>query len=222
MMGETITLTAEDGHELSTYKAAPDGAPKGGIVVIQEIFGINSHIRSDTDKFASAGYLAIAPALFDRVERGVELGYDEAGVAAGRALMGQMSFDNALADIRAAVKEIESAGTTGVVGYCWGGSVAWLTATRLGLPSVGYYGGGIAGLSDEQPQAPVMLHFGETDHAIPLADVDQVRAKHSDVPIHVYEGAGHGFNCDQRGSYHEASAKLALDRTLEFLGTHVG
>jgi carboxymethylenebutenolidase len=221
-MGEMITLTAEDGFELGAYKATPDGTPKGGIVVVQEIFGVNSHIRGDTDKFARAGYLAIAPAVFDRLEKGVELDYDEAGIARGRELMGQMSFDNALMDVRAAAAEIADAGTTGLVGYCWGGSVAWLAATRLGLPSVGYYGGGIVGLADEQPKAPVMLHFGALDQAIPLEGVEQVKAKHPDVPVHIYEGAGHGFNCDARGSYNETAAKQALERTMEFFGSHVG
>ncbi|HUT50088.1 MAG TPA: dienelactone hydrolase family protein [Alphaproteobacteria bacterium] len=221
-MGEMITLTAEDGFTLDAYKAAPEGPPKGGIVVVQEIFGVNSHIRGDTDKFARAGYFAIAPAVFDRLEKGVELGYDEAGVAQGRELMGRMDFDKALMDVRAAADAVAGAGKTGLVGYCWGGSVAWLAATRLGLPSVGYYGGGIPGFADEAPKAPVMLHFGELDAGIPLDGVEKVKAKHPDVPVHIYEGAGHGFNCDQRGSYHEPSAKLALERTLEFFGAHVG
>lgn len=221
-MGEMITLTAEDGFELDAYKAAPEGTPKGGIVVIQEIFGVNSHIRGDTDKFARHGYLAIAPAVFDRLEKNVELGYDEAGIARGRELMGQMDFDTALMDIRAAVDAVAGAGKTGLVGYCWGGSVAWLAATRLGIPSVGYYGGRIPDLADEQPKAPVMLHFGALDAGIPLDGVEKVKAKHPDVPVHIYEDAGHGFNCDARGSYHEPSAKIALERTLEFFGAHVG
>ncbi|MDH3232299.1 MAG: dienelactone hydrolase family protein [Alphaproteobacteria bacterium] len=221
-MGEMNTLTAEDGFTLDAYKAVPEGPPKGGIVVVQEIFGVNSHIRGDTDKFARAGYLAIAPAVFDRLEKGVELDYDDAGVAHGRELMGRMDFDMALMDVRAAADAVANAGKVGLVGYCWGGSVAWLAATRLGIPSVGYYGGRIPGFADEQPKAPVMLHFGALDAGIPLDGVEEVKAKHPDVPVHIYEDAGHGFNCDVRGSYHEASAKLALERTLEFLGTHVG
>jgi len=221
-MGEMITLTAEDGFVLDAYQAAPEGTPKGAIVVVQEIFGVNSHIRGDTDKFAQAGYLAIAPAVFDRLEKGIELDYDEAGVARGRELMGQMDFDTALMDVRAAADAVAGAGKVGLVGYCWGGSVAWLAATRLGLPSVGYYGGGIPGFADEQPKAPVMLHFGALDAGIPLDGVEQVKAKHPDVPVHIYDDAGHGFNCDARGSYHEPSAKIALGRTLEFFGANVG
>jgi carboxymethylenebutenolidase len=221
-MGEMITLTAEDGFTLDAYKATPEGTPKGGIVVIQEIFGVNSHIRGDTDKFARHGYLAIAPAMFDRLEKNVELGYDEEGIAYGRGLMGKMDLDTALLDVRAAADAAAEAGKVGLVGYCWGGSVAWLASTRLGIPSVGYYGGRIGDFVDEQPKAPVLLHFGAEDAAIPLDVVDKVKATHADVPVYVYEGAGHGFNCDARGSYHEASAKIALERTLEFFGANVG
>jgi len=221
-MGETITLTAEDGFTLSAYKATPEGAPKGAIVVIQEIFGVNPHIRGDIDKFARAGYLAIAPAVFDRLETGVELGYDEEGIAYGRGLMGKMDFDTALMDVRAAADAVAGAGKVGLVGYCWGGSVAWLAATRLGIASVGYYGGRIPDYADETPSAPVMLHFGAEDAGIPLDGVEKVKAKHANVPVHIYEGAGHGFNCDARGSYHAPSAKIALGRTLEFFGAHVG
>lgn len=221
-MGEMITLTAEDGFTLDAYKAVPDGAPKCGIVVIQEIFGVNSHIRGDTDKFARAGYLAVAPAMFDRIEKNVDLGYDEEGIAYGRGLMGKMDFDTALMDVRAAADAAADGGKVGLVGYCWGGSVAWLAATRLGIPSVGYYGGRIPDYNDEDPKAPVMLHFGAEDAGIPLDGVETVKAKHPDVPVHIYEGAGHGFNCDARGSYHEPSAKIALERTLEFFGANVG
>jgi len=221
-MGEMITLTAEDGHTLDAYKAVPNGAPKGGIVVIQEIFGVNSHIRSDSDKFARAGYLAIAPAMFDRLEKNVDLGYDEAGIAHGRGLMGKMDFDTALMDVRAAADAAAEGGKVGLVGYCWGGSVAWLTATRLGIPSVGYYGGRIGDYVDEEPKAPVLLHFGALDAQIPQDIVEKVKAKHSDVPVYVYDDAGHGFNCEARGSYHAPSAKIALERTLEFFGANVG
>jgi carboxymethylenebutenolidase len=221
-MGTTIKLTSADGFEIGAYRADPAGTPKGGIVVVQEIFGVNNHIRGDTDKFARHGYAAIAPAFFDRIEPGVELAYDEAGIEAGRGYVGKLDIDKVLADVQAAAKVLEAVGKVGVVGYCWGGTIAWLSATRLGLPSVGYYGGHIAKAVEEKPKAPVMLHFGEADHAIPLDDVEKIKKAHPDVPIHVYPGAGHGFNCNERGSYDAKSAEIALGRTLEFFGTHVG
>ena len=220
-MGETIKLTAEDGHSFDAYVAMPDGTPKGGVVVIQEIFGVNSHMRNDTDKFAAMGYAAIAPAVFDRVEAGVELGYDEDGFTKGRSIVGELGFDGPLMDIKASAAHIAGHGKVGAVGYCWGGSVAWLAATRLGLPSVGYYGGRTAGLIDEKPQAAVMLHFGEHDAAIPMDDVNKIIEAHPDVPVHIFD-AGHGFNCDERGSYDAASCEAALKLTAEFLTDHVG
>lgn len=221
-MGKTITLTSADGAKISAYRADPEGTPKGGIVVIQEIFGVNHHIRGDTDKFARHGYAAIAPAFFDRIEPGIELGYDAAGIEAGRGYMGMLDIDKTLGDVRAAADALKGVGKIGAVGYCWGGTIAWLTACRLGIPSVGYYGGQIAKHVGEKPKAPVMLHFGETDHAIPLTDVEKVTAAHPDVPVYVYAGAGHGFNCDERGSYDAKSAGIALGRTLDFFGTYVG
>ena len=220
-MSETIKLTAEDGFEFSAYRADPEGTPKGGVVVIQEIFGVNSHIRGDVDKFARHGYAAIAPALFDRVRTGVELDYNEAGMEEGLGIVGELGFDNPLIDIKAAAAA-SGAGKVGVVGYCWGGTVAWLTAARLGLPSVSYYGGRTMQFLGEAPKAPLLMHFGETDHAIPLSDVEAIRARYPDIPIHVYAGAGHGFNCDQRADYNEQAVATALTRTLEFLAANVG
>ena len=218
-MGEWIAVTAEDGHECRAWLARPEGAAKGVVVVMQEIFGVNDHIRRDTDKFAGHGYVAIAPAVFDRVESGVELGYDEDGFAKGRSVVGELGWDGPLLDVRAAADTAASAtgcgGPAFGVGYCWGGTLAWLAATRLAIPSVGYYGGRTAGLVDEQPQAPVMLHFGERDHAIPMSDVDTIREAHRGVPVHVYD-AGHGFNCDARKDYDPAAAGQALRRTLAF------
>ncbi len=222
ILSETIKLTAEDGFASSAYRADPDGAPKGGIVVIQEIFGVNSHIRADVDRFAGHGYAAIAPALFDRVRTGVELGYDEAGLEEGRGIVGELGFDNPLLDIKAAAAALEGVGRIGVVGYCWGGTVAWLTATRLALPSVSYYGGRTVGFLDEAPKAPLLMHFGETDHAIPLSDVETIKARYPDIPVHIHAGAGHGFNCDQRDSYNQEAAAAALTLTLEFLAANVG
>lgn len=210
-------LTAADGAELDAYEVAPDGA-SAAVVIVQEIFGVNAHIRSVVDRYASFGYRAIAPAIFDRVEPDVELEYDEAGIARGRELAMQVAFEPAMLDVAAAVEHVSDTGPVAVVGYCFGGSVAWLSAAELPVAAaVGYYGGQVHGTRDRAPAAPVMLHFGELDHAIPLDQVDEVRAAHPAVPIHVYEGAEHGFNCDARGSHHPLSAAIALGRTLEFL-----
>jgi carboxymethylenebutenolidase len=220
-MGEMVRLTSDDGFTFGAYQARPQGKPKGCIVVIQEIFGVNAHIRRDADKFAAFGYMAAAPAVFDRVAPGTELGYDQAGMEQGRELVAKLGLDNALRDIRATANYLLTFGPVGAVGYCWGGSVAWACATRLGIPAVGYYGGRTAQLMHERPQAPVMLHFGAKDAHIPLADVTKLRYAHQSVPIHLYE-AGHGFNCDDRpGSYDKAAADLALQRTLDFFKSHL-
>lgn len=217
----TIELTAADGHRLAAHRADPDGAPKGGIVVVQEIFGLNSHVRSVCDGFAADGWLAVAPALFDRKERGLELGYAPDDIPRGRDVAYAIPFDDALKDIDAALALVRAeAGSGAVVGYCWGGTLAWLSATRLSPDAaVGYYGGGVAKHAGETPRCPTMLHFGETDHAIPLSDVEAVKAAHPGVPVHLYP-AGHGFNCDQRGSYDAASARAARERTLAFLAAN--
>lgn len=218
-MGRTVNLTAGDSHSFQAYLAAPTGQPRFGLVVIQEIFGLNPHIRSVCDGFAADGILAVAPALFDRVERGVELGYDGEGVAAGRALRGQIAWDTALEDTRAAAHIASIGGKVGVVGYCWGGSLAWLAAARLpGAVSaaVGYYGGQIHDFRTETPRIPVQLHFGALDAMIPPAHLAALRSAHPDVPIYDYP-AGHGFNCEQRADYHPESARMARERTLQFL-----
>lgn len=212
-----MRLTAVDDHAFDAYEVHPDGAA-ASVVIVQEIFGVNAHIRSVVDRYASFGYRAIAPALFDRVESGVELGYDEEGITRGREIATQIAFEPALRDAAAAVDAVVSTGPVAVVGYCFGGSVAWLAADELPVQAaVGYYGGQIVGLIDRQPKVPTMLHFGELDHAIPLDGVRRVADAHPDVPVHVYPGAGHGFSCDARGSYHPLSAAIALGRTLEFL-----
>jgi carboxymethylenebutenolidase len=222
-MGTTIELTAADGHRFSAYRADPQGKPRGGLVVIQEIFGVNSHIRGVADGYAADGYLAIAPALFDRVERRFEVGYTPPEVERGRAVRAKVSLDDALKDVAATIKAASPAGKVGIVGYCWGGTVAWAAATRLdGLAcSAPHYGGGIAEIADERPRCPVMFHFGETDQQISMADVEKIRKAQPAQALHVYP-AGHGFNCDQRGSYHAESAKLARERTLAFLRKNVG
>jgi len=222
-MGTTLELTAADGHRFAAYRADPPGKPRGGIVVVQEIFGVNSHIRGVADGFAADGYVTIAPALFDRVERGLDIGYSPPEIERGRTLMQKMSMDNALLDVAAAMKAIAPVGSIGIVGYCWGGTVAWVSAAKLeGLAcSAPYYGGGVLAHKDLEPRCPVMLHFGETDHAIPIGDVRTWLAARPELAAHIY-AAGHGFNCDQRGSYHAESAKLARERTLAFFRQYVG
>ncbi|MCY3951507.1 MAG: dienelactone hydrolase family protein [bacterium] len=212
-----IRLTADDGHELDAYEAGPADAA-AGIVVVQEIFGVNAHIRDVVDRYAALGYRAVAPALFDRLERGVELGYTEETVAQGRAMRGAIDWDDTVRDVGAAVDCLASNGPVGVVGYCYGGSLAWLAANALPVAAaVGYYGGQIIQFTDRAPQAPVLLHFGEVDYMIPLSDVEEIMRAHPAVPVHVYPGADHGFNCDARDSYHPEAAARALERTLAFL-----
>jgi carboxymethylenebutenolidase len=224
VMGELLNLTAEDGHRLSAYRATPAGKPRGGLVVVQEIFGVNSHIRNVTDGFAADGYVAIAPAIFDRVERGFETGYAPADIERGRMVRGKLQTEDAVKDVTAAVKELQKAGLkVGVVGYCFGGTVAWLAATRIPgvVAASSFYGGGVADAAGEQPKCPVIFHFGETDASIPKDHWDRIKAQHPKIPMHVY-AAGHGFSCDERGSYHEPSARLARQRTIEFFREYVG
>jgi len=223
-MGETLTLTAEDGHKLSAYRANPSGTPRGGLVVVQEIFGVNQHIRKVADGFAADGYVAVAPALFDRVERNYETGYGPQDIERGRATRGKLTTDQAMLDVKATVKELQKAGLkVGVVGYCFGGTIAWLSATRVeGVSAaVGYYGGGVADAAEEKPKCPAMLHFGETDASIPMDAVEKVKKAQPNVAIYTYP-AGHGFVCDERGSYHAESDKIARGRTIEFFRKHVG
>ena len=210
-------LIAADGHVLAAYEVAPTDAA-ASVVIIQEIFGVNPHIRSVVDRFASFGFRAIAPALFDRVERGVELDYTPAGIEQGRAMAMAVKWEAAMADVAAAVEHVSDSGPVAAIGYCFGGSLAWLAANELSVAAaVGYYGGQIHEFADRAPAVPTMLHFGELDHAIPLDQVQAVGEAHPLVPIHVYAGAEHGFSCDARGSYHALSAAVALGRTLEFL-----
>jgi carboxymethylenebutenolidase len=218
-----IDLKAADGHSFKAYVADPAGKPRGAIVVVQEIFGVNSHIRAVTDGYAADGYLAIAPAMFDRVQRGYESGYSQPEIQAGIALMQKVSWDDAMRDVSAAMEAVKHAGKVGIVGYCWGGAVAWAAAARVTrlAAAVPYYGGAIPSLSGEQPRCPTMLHFGEADASIPIEKARAVASAHPDVTTHFY-AAGHGFNCDQRGSYDAQAAKLARERTLEFFRKHVG
>jgi carboxymethylenebutenolidase len=220
-MGTGVELQAADGHRLGAYVARPAGTPRGALVVVQEIFGVNSHIRAIADGYAAQGLVAIAPALFDRVERGVELGYAGPDVDRGRQLRTAAGDDKPLADIAAAIAHVAPGGKVGIVGYCWGGLLSWLAACKLdGLSAaVVYYGGGVPQQASLKPRCPVQAHFGKQDAHIPLDTVQAFGAAHPEVDLHVYD-AGHGFNCDQRGSYDAAAANLARDRTLAFLERH--
>ena len=220
-MGEFITLKADDGHEFAGFEAAASGQAQGNLVVIQEIFGVNAHMRNVCEQWAGQGYHVVAPALFDRVERGVEVGYDEAGFDKGRAIRGGLSDDQVMLDVKAAADHLGAPGTAGIIGFCFGGLVTWLSSCRLEFAAAsGYYGGRIADYAGETPKCPTMLHFGEQDHAIPMTDVDKVRAAHPEVPIHVYP-AGHGFCCDERPDYNEEACKLADQRSLDLFKKHV-
>lgn len=215
-----LQLRAKDGHSLSAYMSTPDGKPRGGVVVIQEVFGLNSHIRRVTEQYAGLGYLAVAPALFDRIRRDVELPYTD--VQAGIDLMMKTTSEGVLADVNAALDAVAHAGRTGMVGYCWGGKVTYLSACRVNLgAAVAYYGGGIAQLLDEIPQCPIMLHFGERDVWIPASDVEKIRAAVPNGIFHIYP-ANHGFNCTDRADYDAASARLAFERSSEFFREHIG
>jgi carboxymethylenebutenolidase len=227
-MGQFTDLRADDGFSFPAYVAQPAGAAKGAIVVIPEIFGVNSHIRSVADGYASAGYLAVAPSTFHRVKPGVELGYSDDDMKAGFALkqaVEALPAPGVMADIQAAIRHAAKAGKVGIVGYCWGGLLTWRAACTLdGLAAaVPYYGGGMTTPEEaaRKPKCPVMAHFGDQDHWIPLDTVEAFRKAHPEVEVHVYQ-ANHGFNCDQRGSYNAEAAKLARERTLAFFAKHVG
>lgn len=220
-MGKVITLTASDGHGLSGYEAGLPDSPRA-LVVLQEIFGVNHHIRAVCDGFADAGYHVIAPALFDRAERGVEMGYEPPDMQRGAALYQQIRPQDTLADLLAAADALGRE-TVGIIGYCWGGALAWAAATRTQRfkAAVAWYGGGIVASKDAVPNCPVQLHFGAEDNHIPLADVEAIRAAQPDVEIFVYEGAGHAFGCSERASYDARAAALAQERSLAFLQHHL-
>lgn len=215
-MGEMIRLAAEDGHGFDAYQAQPTGTPKGGLVIIQEVFGLTDHIKRVADGFADEGYLAVAPALFDRVDPGIILSYDD--VEKGRDVMLQLDVDEVILDVAAAVKQAGAAGSVGAVGYCWGGAIADLAACRLDIAvAVAYYGGRLTSWLDLKPKCPVLYHFGGQDPLIPAETVQQIRAGRPDGVIYLYPEAGHGFNCTDRADYHPVSAEQALKRTLAFI-----
>jgi carboxymethylenebutenolidase len=217
---ETAALKAADGHRLDAYRATPAGKPRGAVVVVQEIFGVNRHIEAVARTYAEAGYLAIAPALFDRLQRRADIPYGD--IPAGRALRDAIKTEQALLDLKAAIDAAAVAGKVGMVGYCWGASVTYVAACHLPLAAaVCYYGAQIAQHLERTPKCPTMFHFGERDHSIPPADVDRIRKACPLGHHHVYP-ADHGFNCTERASFDPPSAALALERTLEFLQRHVG
>ena len=223
-MGTDTSLQAADGFTLGAYMAQPQAAARGGVVVVQEIFGVNGHIRAVCDRFAEADYLAVAPAIFDRVERGVQLGYTPEDIARGRAIRGQCDMDKVLQDLAAAAEVAATAGKVGIVGYCWGGLLTYRAACRLGdrfACAASYYGANIVSYLGEKPAVPMQLHFGALDASIPATEIAQIRAAHPALSVHVYDGADHGFNCNQRRQYNPVAARLAQKRTLDLFATHL-
>jgi carboxymethylenebutenolidase len=220
-MGEFTTIMARDGHEFQAYLAAPTAKPRGAVVVLQEIFGVNSHIRAVTDGFAAEGYTAIAPALFDRIRRGIELGYGPEDRTQAIGYMQQLKTDDTLKDVGAAIAVVKNSGRVGVVGYCWGGRIAYLTACDLPVGCAVVYYGKVADQLAKKPKRPVMYHFGTLDKSIPSSDVEKIKTAHPEGVVYTYEGAEHGFNCDQRPSYDPQAATLARERTLGFLARYL-
>ena len=222
-MGDQISITMQDGFELGAYHSAPSGQSKGVVVVIQEIFGVNGHIREVVEGYAELGYHAIAPALFDRIEPDLQLGYTEADMSKGIELAFQgLEMAQTMKDLQSVVDHAAAQGAVGVVGYCFGGLLTYLSACQLSgvAAASSYYGGGIAGVLDNQPKCPLIMHFGELDAHIPMADVEKIKAANPSIPVHVY-AADHGFNCDHRASYNEPAAGLALERTLAHFAEHL-
>ena len=215
-MGQDITLTASDGHKLGAYLCEAEGECKGSVIVVQEIFGVNVHIRDVAERYAALGYKTIAPALYDRQERDFETGYEPDDIARGRDFKAgaNKNLNGVMADMDAAYAAVSDMGKVAVTGFCWGGFVVWLAACRMNIQAAaGYYGGGIIDFIDEQPKCPTILHFGERDHSISLDDVDVIANSHPDVAVNIYE-ADHGFHCDMRGSFDPRAANIAGMRTI--------
>lgn len=221
-MGEFTTIMARDGHEFQAWLAAAPARPRGALVLLQEIFGVNTHVRALADAYAAEGYTVIAPALFDRVRRGIELGYTPQQMQEGSGYRSQLDPEATLKDIAAAQAVVKNSGRSGVLGYCWGGSLAYLAAGKLPFACAVVYYGKVSAYLEQKPRCPIMFHYGARDASIPAADVERVRA--ALVPpalLYVYEDAGHGFNRDVSDSYSPAAAALARSRTLEFLARHL-
>ena len=215
-MGTMIRLTAADGHELDAYVAEPTGKVKGGVVVVQEIFGVTDHVKRVADQYAAQGYRAIAPAMFDRIARNLTVPYTD--IQRGLEHMRKLEWPNTLADVAAAADAIRGLGPAAVVGFCWGGTVAHVAASDLDIDAaVSYYGGGVAKMLDKKPRCPILYHFGDQDHSIPLPDVEKIKTAYPESTLHVYAGAGHGFSCDERSSFSARDAKLAFERSIAFL-----
>jgi carboxymethylenebutenolidase len=221
-VGEFSTFMARDGHEFQAWLVAPAGRPRGAVVLLQEIFGVNGHIRAVAQDFAAQGYTVIAPCLFDRIRRGIELGYSPAEVQEGAGYRAQLKPETTMKDIAAAAAVVRNSGRTATVGYCWGGMLSYLAAGQLPLSCAVVYYGKVTAYLEQKPRCPVLFHFGSEDQSIPAADVAATRAAtHPPSVVNLYEGAGHGFNCDQRQSYDPQAAALARTRTLEFLGRYL-
>jgi carboxymethylenebutenolidase len=223
-LGKHVSLTAADKFQLGGYRAEPAGTAKGGVVVIQEIFGVNHHIRAVCDRLAGEGYAALAPALFDRQVKNFESGYSPEEITEARKFVANPDWNAMLRDSQAAIDEMKTGGRVAIMGFCMGGTVSFLAACRLGglNAAVCYYGGQIARFADEKPKVPTLMHFGEKDASIPMSDVEAIKKKRRrDCEIYVYPEAQHGFHCDERGSFHAPTAKLAWERSLEFLQKHL-
>jgi carboxymethylenebutenolidase len=222
-MGQHVKLTTADAHSLGSYRADPAGKPKGGMIVVQEIFGVNHHIRAVCDRLAALGYVAVAPAVFDRFVRDFECGYTPDEIANARSYLGNLNWDLMMKDLEAAKGELKNVGPIGVIGFCMGGTAAFLAACRIPgvAAAVGYYGGQIGKFADEKPKCPLQLHFGEKDEGIPLTVVEEIKKKQPQAETYVYPGAPHGFYCDERASYRKEAGDLAWSRTQEFLTKHM-
>jgi carboxymethylenebutenolidase len=222
-VGQDIKLTASDNFQLGGYRADPATAPKAAVVVIQEIFGVNHHIRAVCDRLAAEGYVAVAPAIFDRVEPNFQCGYTPDEIAVARKFVANPDWAAMLLDTQAAIDAVKAVGPVGIIGFCLGGSIAYAAATKLsGLSAaIGYYGGAIVRFADDKPKVPTQLHFGEKDAGIPLSDVETIRTKRPEVEVYVYPGAQHGFHCDERASYDKASADIAWPRSMAFFAKHL-
>jgi carboxymethylenebutenolidase len=221
-MGDYTTIMARDGHEFQAWLAAPPGRPRGALVVLQEIFGVNSHIRSVADDLAAQGYTVIAPSLFDRIRRGIQLGYSAADLQEGAGYRSQLTPETSMKDVAAAAAVVRNSGRVGCIGYCWGGTLAYLAACQLPLACAVVYYGRVVAYLEQKPRCPVLFHYGAEDKSVPLADVEKTRtAVPAPENVYLYEGAGHGFNCEQRDSYNPQAAALARTRTLEFLARYL-
>ena len=220
-MGEFTTIMARDGHEFQAYLAAPAGKPRGAVVVLQEIFGVNAHIRAVTDSYAAEGYTAIAPSLFDRIRRGIQLGYGPEDKPQAIGTMQQLKPEETMKDVAAAIAVVKGSGRVGAVGFCWGGRLAYLAACDLPVTCAVVYYGKIVDQLDKKPRRPVMYHFGSLDKSIPVSDTEKIAAANPESPLYLYEGADHGFNCDERPAYNPEAAALARQRTLKFLARYI-